>query len=103
MAIIAKLTLVSVSIDPHIVKKANNVEETGNLIKSSDAILEVVIHLGSLCSIIIPDTFLSAGISIANPIANEQIYHVDIGTFQDNQTVFADSCIYHIIYKLLLF
>ena len=97
-SIVAKLTLVAVSVDPLIIKQVNKEAELEKLIESSDSDLEVVIYFGSFCPITTPDNFLSAGISTANVVADEPIYRVSIGTLQHNETVVAGSCI-HCLYS----
>ena len=56
----------------------------------------IVIHFGSLCSVIIPDAFLSTSTVTVDIVADEPIHHIDLGTLQDDDTVVAGSCVYHI-------
>ena len=39
----------------------------------------------------IPETFLSCGISTADVVADNSVYHIDLGTLQDEETVVAGS------------
>ena len=39
----------------------------------------------------IPETFLSCGISTADVVADNPVYHIDLGTLQDEKTVVAGS------------
>ena len=39
----------------------------------------------------IPETFLSSGISTANVVADNPIYHIDLGNLHDDKTVVAGS------------
>ena len=39
----------------------------------------------------IPETFLSAGISIAYIVTNNPVYHIDLGTLYDDETIIAGS------------
>ena len=61
------------------------------LVESSDADLDEVIKFGSLCSVMIPKTFLSSGISTTDVVANNPVYHIDLGNLHDDKTVVAGS------------
>ena len=72
-------SLVAVSID--VQDLIPNVEgELGKLVESSDLDLDEVIKFGSLCSVMIPKTFLSCGISTADVVADNPVYHIDLFT-----------------------
>ena len=59
--------------------------------ESSDGDLGEIICLGSLCSIMIPKISLSAGISTADIVADNPVYHIDLSALHDNETVIAGS------------
>ena len=83
-------SLVAVSIDePEYVPDEE--VELEKLVASSDSDLDEVIKFGSLCSVMIPETFLSCGISTADVVADNPVYHIDLGTLQDDETVVAGS------------
>ena len=83
-------SLVAVSIDePEPV--SDDEAELEKLVASSDADLDEVIKFGSLCLVTIPETFLSCGISTANVVADNPVYHIDLGTLHDDKTVVAGS------------
>ena len=87
------------SISPSLVAVSNeepvpvphNESELEKLVESSDRDLDEVISFESLCSVMIPETFLSAGISIADIVADNPMYHIDLGTLHDDETVVAGS------------
>ena len=54
--------------------------ELEKLVEPSDSDLDEVIRFGSLCSVMIPETFLSCGISTTDVVANNPVYHIDLGT-----------------------
>ena len=54
--------------------------ELEKLVESSDTDLDEVIRFGSLCSVMIPEMFLSCGISTAGVAVNNPAYHIDLGT-----------------------
>ena len=83
-------SLVAVSIDEPEPIPDEEVE-LEKLVKSSDSDLDEVIRFGSLCSVLIPETFLSCGISTADVMAGNPVYHVDLGTLQDEDTVVTRS------------
>ena len=72
-------SLVAVSIDEpkHVPDEEAELEK---LVASSDADLDEVIKFDSLCLVMIPETFLSCGISTADVVADNPVYHVDLGT-----------------------
>ena len=83
-------SLVAVSIDePELIPN----EEAGleKLVELSDSNLDEVIKFGSLCSVMIPETFLSCGSSTADVVADNPVYRLDFGTLQDDETVVAGS------------
>ena len=83
-------SLVALSIDePEQIP--NEEAKLEKLVASSDSDLDEVIKLGSLCSVMIPETFLSCGISTADFVADNPVYHIDLGTLQDDETVVAGS------------
>ena len=59
------------------------------LVESSDSDLDEVIKFGSLCLVMIPEIFLSTGISTADIVANNPVYHIDLGTLHDDATIVA--------------
>ena len=65
--------------------------ELEKLVKSSDSGLDEVIQFDSLCSVLIPETFLPCGISTADVMAVNPVYHIDLGTLQDEHTVVTGS------------
>ena len=83
-------SLVAVSID-ELVLVPDNKTELEKLVEVSDADLNVVIKLGSLCSVMIPKTFLSSGISTADVVANNSVYHITLSNLHDDKTVVAGS------------
>ena len=70
-------SLVAVSVDDT-VSVPDDEAEFKKLFKSSDEDLDEVIRLESLCSVMIPKTFLSAGISTADNVANNPVHHKTI-------------------------
>ena len=83
-------SLVAVSIDEPILVPDDEVE-LEKLVASSDADLDEVIKFGSLCSVMIPEKFLPSGISTANVVANNPVYHNDLGNLHDGKTVVAGN------------
>ena len=84
------LSLVAVSInEPEPV--SNDKDALEKLVASSDADLHEVIKFGSLCLVMIPETFLSSSISTANIVADNPVYHIDLGNLHDDNTVVAGS------------
>ena len=65
--------------------------ELENLVASNDADLDEIIKFGNLCSVMIPETFLSSGISTANVVADNPVYHIDLGNLHDDETVLVGS------------
>ena len=65
--------------------------ELEKLVASSDADLDEIIKFGSLFSVMIPETFLSIGISTANVTAGDPVYHIDLGNLHDDKIVVAGS------------
>ena len=61
------------------------------LVASSDADLNEIIKFGSLCSVMIPEMFLPSGISTADVLADNPVYHIDLGNLHDDKTVVASS------------
>ena len=61
------------------------------MVASSDADLDEIIKFGSLCLVIIPETFLSSGISTADIVADNPVYHIDLGNLHDDETVVPGS------------
>ena len=88
-------SLVAVSIEKpeHVPDEEAELEK---LVASSDAELDEVIKFGSLCSVMIPETLLSCGISTADVVADNPVYHIDLGTLQDDETVVAGSKIHRL-------
>ena len=83
-------SLVSVSIDEP-VPVPDDEAELEKLVESSDADLNKVIKFGSLCSVMIPETFLSSGIYTADVVANIPVHHIDLGNLHDDETFVAGS------------
>ena len=83
-------SLVAVSIDEPVLVPDNKAE-LEKLVESSDADLDEVIKFGSLCSVMIPETFLSSGISTADVVADNPAHHIDLGNLHDDETVVAGS------------
>ena len=82
--------IVSVSVyEP--VPSPDNEAELENLAESSDGHLDEVIHFGSLCSVMIPETFFSAGISTADIVANNPVHQIALGTLYGDETVVTES------------
>ena len=83
-------SLVAVSIDePDPIP--NEEVELEKLVESSDSDLDEVIRFGSLCSVMIPEMFLSCGISTGDVVADNPVYHIDLGNLHDDKTVVAGS------------
>ena len=83
-------SLVAVTIDePEPV--SDEEAELEKLVASSDADLDKIIKFGSLCSVMIPETFLSSGISTTDVVAGDLVYHIDLGNLYDDETVVAGS------------
>ena len=61
------------------------------LVASSDADFDEIIKLGTLCSVMVPDTFLSSGVSIADVVVGDPVYPIDLGNLHDDETVVAGS------------
>ena len=61
------------------------------MVASSDADLDEIIKVGSLCSVMVPDTFLSSGISTVDVVAGDPVYHIDLGTLHDDKMIVAGS------------
>ena len=83
-------SLVAVSIDmpEHV---SDDEAELEKLVASSDADLDEVIRFGSLCLVMISETFLSCGIPTADVVADNPVYHIDLGTLHGDETVVAGS------------
>ena len=79
-------SLVAVSVDDR-VPVPDDKTELEKLIESSDADLDEVIKFGRLCSVTIPKTFLSTGISSADVIANNPVYHMNLGNLHDDEII----------------
>ena len=71
-------SLVAVSIDDPVMVP-NDEAELEKLVESRDTDLDETINFRSLCSVIIPKTFLSTGISTADIVVNNPVYHIDVG------------------------
>ena len=82
--------LVAVSVDES-VPVPDHGKELEKLVESIDRDLDEVICLGILCSVMITETFLSAGISIADIFTNNPVHPIDLGTLHDDETVVARS------------
>ena len=65
--------------------------ELEKLVASSDDDLDEIIKFGSLCSVMVPDTFLSSGISTADVVAGDPVYHIDLGNLHDDEIIVAGS------------
>ena len=63
--------------------------ELDKLVESSDADLHKIIKLRCLCSVTIPETFLSGRISTANIVADNSVYHNDLDNLHNNETIVA--------------
>ena len=83
-------SLVALSIDDP-VPVPDDETELEKLVESSDVDLDEVIIFGSLCLLMIPKTFLSTGISTTNIVANNPVYHIDIGNLHNDETIVAGS------------
>ena len=70
-------SLVAVSIDEPI-PVLNDEAELEKLVESSDRDIDEVICFRSLCSVMIPEIFLSAGTSTADIVANNPVYHITL-------------------------
>ena len=57
------------------------------LVASNNSDLDEVIKFGSLCLVMIPEIFLST----ADIIANNPVYHINLGTLHDDDTIVAGS------------
>ena len=83
-------TLVAVSIEePEQVPDEE--AELEKLVASSDAELDKVVKFSSLYLVVIPETFLSCGISTADVVANNPVHHIDLGNLHDDEIVVAGS------------
>ena len=69
----------------------DNEAELEKLVASSDAGLDEVIKFRSLCSVMIPETFLSSGISTADVVSDNLVYHIDLSNLHDDKTVVTGS------------
>ena len=90
-------SLVAVYIDESVpVLDNENVLE--KLVKSSDVELDEVVKFGSLCSVTIPETFLSSDISTADVVADDYVYYIDLGNLNDYETIVTGNKnkIYHL-------
>ena len=91
----SKITSVSPSLVAVIIDEPepvpNEEAKFERVISSSDADLDEIIKFGSLCSVMIPDTFLSSGISIVDVVVGDPVYHIDLGNLHDDKTVVAGS------------
>ena len=83
-------SLVAVSINEPI-RASNNKAELEKLAVSSDAELNEMIKFRSLCSVKIPEIFLSRGIFTVNVVADNPVYHIDLDNLHDDKTVVAGS------------
>ena len=83
-------TLIAVSVDEPILVPDEEAE-LEKLVESSDYDLDEVIQFGSLCSVTIPDTFLSTGISTADIVADN---HVDLDALHDDATIITGNKVY---------
>ena len=72
-------SLVAVSIDEPEPIPDEEVE-LEKLVESSDSDLDEIVRFGSLCSVLILETFLSCSISTADVMADNPVYHVNLGT-----------------------
>ena len=83
-------SLVAVSIDEpeHVL---DDEVKLGKLVASSDSDPDEVIKFGSFCLVMIPETFLSTGISTADIAANNPVYDIDLCTLHDDDTIVAGS------------
>lgn len=88
--------LVNISVDAPLLVPSNEAIFE-KLVDSSDDDLDEVIRFGSLCSVMIPETFLSTSISDVDIVTNKPDYHIDLSTLHDDETVVAKSKIYQII------
>ena len=61
------------------------------MVASTYADFNEIIKFGSLYLVIIPETFLSSGISTADDVADDPVYHIDIGNLSYDKTVVAGS------------
>ena len=89
----SKITSVSLSLVAVSINEPEHVSddevELEKLVASSDSDLDEVIKFGSLCLVMIPEIFLSTGISTADIVANNPVYHIDLGTLHDDATIVA--------------
>ena len=83
-------SLVVIAIDDP-VPVLNDEAELKKLVESSDANLDKVIKFGSLCLVMIPETFHSTGISTTNIVANNPVYHIDLGNLHNDDTIVAGN------------
>ena len=79
-------SLVAVSINEP-VPVPDNKDKLEKLVESSDADLDEVIKFGKLCSFMIPEIFLSSGISTADVVADNPAHHIDLGNLHDDETI----------------
>ena len=83
-------SLVAVSIDePEPV--SDDKAELEKLVTSSDTDLDKIVKFESCYSVMIPETFLSSGISTADIVADNPVYHIDLCNLHDDKTVIAGS------------
>ena len=91
----SKITFVSPSLVAVSIEEPEPVSdeeaELEKLVASSDVDLDEIIKFGSLCSVMIPETFLSNGISTADVVAGDLVYYIDLGNLHDDETVLAGS------------
>ena len=69
----------------------NEDAELVKLVASSDADLVEITKFGSLCSVMVPDAFLSSGISTTDVVGGDTVYHIDLGNLHHDRTVVAGS------------
>ena len=61
------------------------------MVASSDVDLDEIIKFGSLCSVMIPETFLSNKISTADVVTDNPMYHIDLVNVHDDKIVVVGS------------
>ena len=87
----SKITSVSPSLVAVTIDEPEPVPDEGaeleKLVASSDVDLDKIIKFGSLYSVMVLDTFLSSGISTADVVAGDLVYHIDLGNLHDDETV----------------
>ena len=65
--------------------------ELEKLVASSDADFDEIVKFGSLCSVMVPDIFLSSGISTTDVVAGGHAYYIDLGNLHGDKTVVVGS------------